>query len=87
MNFFIVQALSGISFAGVLFILTSGLSLIFGVMNIVNICHGSYYMLGGYIGLSTYRATGSFVLAFLAGGISIAVIGILMQRFFLRQSG
>jgi branched-subunit amino acid ABC-type transport system permease component len=48
-EFFIVQTLSGISFAAILFLLASGLSLIFGVMNIVNIAHGSYYMLGGYI--------------------------------------
>ena len=63
MDFIIIQTLSGISFAAVLFLLTSGLSLIFGVMNIVNVCHGSYYMLGAYIGLSAYWLTGSFVFA------------------------
>ncbi len=84
MDFFIVQTLSGISFAAILFLLTSGLSLIFGVMNIVNIAHGSYYMLGGYIGLTVYNVTGSYFLALLGGGISIGIIGIAMQRFFLR---
>ena len=84
MNFFIIQTLSGISFAAILFLLASGLSLIFGVMNIVNVSHGSYYMLGGYIGLTVYRITGSFILAIFAGSLSIAIIGILMQRFFLR---
>ena len=84
MDFFIVQTLSGISFAAVLFLLASGLSLIFGVMNIVNVSHGSYYMLGGYIGLTIYQATGSFVLALLFASLAIAVIGMLMQRFFLR---
>jgi branched-chain amino acid transport system permease protein len=84
MDFFIVQTLSGISFAAILFLLTSGLSLIFGVMNIVNIAHGSYYMLGGYIGLTVYDVTGSYFLALLGGGISIGIIGIAMQRFFLR---
>jgi branched-chain amino acid transport system permease protein len=84
MDFIIIQTLSGISFAAVLFLLTSGLSLIFGVMNIVNVCHGSYYMLGAYIGLSAYWLTGSFVFALFAGGLGIAVVGILMQRFFLR---
>ncbi|MCK5205878.1 MAG: branched-chain amino acid ABC transporter permease, partial [Desulfobacterales bacterium] len=62
MEFFVVQTLSGFSFSAVLFMLASGLSLIFGVMHIVNISHGSYYMLGGYIGLSIYRATNSFPL-------------------------
>jgi len=85
MDFLIVQTLSGISFAAILFLLTSGLSLIFGVMNIVNVSHGSYYMLGGYIGLSVYRVTGSFVLAILVGGLVIGCIGIVMQRFFLRK--
>ncbi len=85
MDFFIVQTLSGISFAAILFLLTSGLSLIFGVMNIVNVAHGSYYMLGGYIGLTVYDVTGSYFLAILGGGISIGIIGIAMQRFFLRK--
>ena len=85
MDFFIIQTLSGVSFAAILFLLTSGLSLIFGVMNIVNVAHGSYYMLGGYIGLTVYDVTGSYFLAILGGGISIGIIGIAMQRFFLRK--
>ncbi|MFQ6079785.1 MAG: branched-chain amino acid ABC transporter permease, partial [Thermodesulfobacteriota bacterium] len=85
MEFYIVQTLSGISFAAILFLLSSGLSLIFGVMNIVNIAHGSYYMLGAYIGLSIFWKTGSFVLAIVGGALSIAFIGIAMQRFFLRR--
>jgi branched-chain amino acid transport system permease protein len=85
MDFLIVQTLSGISFAAVLFLLTSGLSLIFGVMNIVNVSHGAYYLLGGYIGLSVYEVTGSFFIALLGGGFAIAIIGILMHRFFLRS--
>ncbi|MBU1209390.1 MAG: branched-chain amino acid ABC transporter permease [Proteobacteria bacterium] len=85
MEFFIVQTLSGISFGAILFLLASGLSLIFGVMNIVNISHGSYYMLGGYIGLSIFWKTENFALAILGGALAIAGIGIVMQRFFLRR--
>ena len=85
MDFFVVQTLSGFSFAAILFLLASGLSLIFGVMNIVNISHGSYYMLGGYIGLSIYRLTGNFLISLLGGSLAIAVLGILMQRFFLNR--
>lgn len=85
MDFFIVQTLSGISFAAILFLLASGLSLIFGVMNIVNISHGSYYMLGGYIGLSIYRVTGNFFISLIGGALAIAIVGILMQRFFLNR--
>ena len=85
MSFFIVQTLSGFSFAAILFLLASGLSLIFGVMNIVNVSHGSYYMLGGYIGLSIYWVTGNFFISLVGAGLAIAVLGIVMQRFFLRR--
>ena len=85
MDFFIVQTLSGFSFAAVLFMLASGLSLIYGVMRIVNISHGSYYMLGGYVGLSVYWGTGNLFLAILGGALAISVIGYIMQRFFLHR--
>lgn len=85
MRFFITQAMNGMSLGGILFLLSSGLSLIFGVMKIVNIAHGSYYLMGGYIGLSVMWWTGNFLLAILAGTISIAVVGLAMERFFLRR--
>lgn len=85
MNFIIIQTLSGISFAAVLFLLASGLSLIFGVMQIVNVSHGSYYMLGGYIGLSIFNATGNFYLSLLGAGLAIAILGFLMQRLLLKR--
>ena len=85
MEFILAQAFNGISFGAILFLLSSGLSLIFGVMKIVNIAHGSYYMLGGYIGLSVMWRLGNFYLAMLVGALSIAVIGLLMERIFLRR--
>jgi branched-chain amino acid transport system permease protein len=85
MNFFIIQTLSGVSFAAVLFLLASGLSLIFGVMNIVNVAHGSYYMLGAYIGLSIYWLTGNFFVSLVGAGLAIGILGILMQRLFLKR--
>ncbi len=85
MNFFIIQTLSGVSFAAVLFLLASGLSLIFGVMNIVNVAHGSYYMLGAYIGLSIYWLTGNFLVSLVGAGLAIGILGILMQRLFLKR--
>jgi len=85
MEFLLTQAFNGISFGAILFLLSSGLSLIFGVMKIVNIAHGSYYMLGGYIGLSMMWRVGNFYLAMLVGALSIAVIGLLMERIFLRR--
>lgn len=85
MDFILTQAFNGISFGAILFLLSSGLSLIFGVMKIVNVAHGSYYMLGGYIGLSVMWRVGNFYVAMLVGALSIAVIGLLMERIFLRR--
>jgi branched-chain amino acid transport system permease protein len=85
MTFWIVQTLNGISFGMLLFLLAAGLSLIFGLMKILNLTHGSFYLLGGYVGLAVIHSTGSFVLAALAASLAIAVIGVLMERFFLRR--
>ncbi len=83
-EFWVTQTFNGVSYGALLFLLASGLSLIFGVMRIVNLAHGSYFMLGGYVGLSVMWRTGSFVLAMLCGALAIAVIGIAMERIFLR---
>jgi branched-chain amino acid transport system permease protein len=85
MEFWITQAFNGISYGALLFLLASGLSLIFGVMRIVNLAHGSYFLLGGYVGLTTVWRTGNFPLALLSGALAVALIGIGMERLFLRR--
>jgi len=85
MTFWVVQTLNGISFGMLLLLLAAGLSLIYGLMKILNLTHGSFYLLGGYIGLVVVHRTGSFILAALAGSLAIAVIGVIMERFFLRR--
>jgi branched-chain amino acid transport system permease protein len=85
MEFWLTQAVNGVSFGAMLFLLASGLSLIFGVMRIVNLAHGSYFLLGGYVGLTTAVRTGSFALALLAGASAVAVLGLAMERLFLRS--
>src|SRR5688500_20095547 len=85
MQFWVIQAFNGISYGALLFLLASGLTLIFGVMRIVNLAHGSYFLLGGYVGLSVVWRTGSFVAALLAGALAIALIGVGMERLFLRR--
>ncbi len=87
MQFWIIQAFNGISYGALLFLLASGLSLIFGVMRIVNLAHGSYFLLGGYVALTVIWTTGSWLLAIPAGALSIAVLGLLMERVFLRPLG
>jgi branched-chain amino acid transport system permease protein len=86
-GFWLIQAFNGVSFGALLFLVGSGLSLIFGVMRIVNLAHGSYFLLGGYIALSVIWGTGSWALALPAAAISIGLIGLAMERIFLRPLG
>ena len=83
----ILQAINGISFAALLFLLASGFTLSFGLMRVVNMAHGAYYLLGGYIGLSITRYTGSFALGVLGGGLAIIPLGYLIDRFLIRRTG
>jgi branched-chain amino acid transport system permease protein len=84
-EFLLVQTLNGLSFGALLFLLASGLSLIYGVMKIVNIAHGSYFMLGAYVGLSVILRTKSFILGAFAGGLVVGIVGMIMERGFLRK--
>jgi len=86
-QFWLIQAFNGISYGALLFLVGSGLSLIFGVMRIVNLSHGSYFLLGGYVALSVIWATNSWALAIPVAALAIAVVGLLMERIFLRPIG
>src|SRR5204863_8160189 len=68
-----------------LFLLAAGLSLIFGLMRILNLAHGSYYLLGAYVALSVVQHTGSLVVATLVGIAVVVALGVLMERVFLRR--
>ena len=87
LQFWVVQAFNGISYGALLFLLASGLTLIFGVMRIVNLAHGSYFLLGGYVALSVIWTTGSWLLALPVAAFAIAAVGLLMERVFLRPLG
>src|SRR5437773_5268638 len=86
-QFWLIQAFNGISYAALLFLVGSGLSLIFGVMRIVNLSHGAYFLLGGYVALSVIWTTGSWALSIPVAALVIAVVGLLMERIFLRPLG
>jgi branched-chain amino acid transport system permease protein len=86
-QFWIIQAFNGLSYGALLFLVGSGLSLIFGVMRIVNLAHGSYFLLGGYVALSVIWTTGSWLLAIPVAALAIGAVGLLMERFFLRPLG
>jgi len=85
MMFWILQTLNGVSFGMLLFLLASGLSLIYGLMRILNLAHGSFYLLGGYIGLALLKSTGSFVAAALGASLAVALLGVVVERTLLRR--
>ena len=85
MEFWVNQTFNGISYAALLFLLGGGMTLIFGVMRIVNIAHGTLYLVGGYVGYFVARQTGNFYLALVVSCITIAVIGMIVERYLLRE--
>lgn len=79
------QALNGISFGALLFILAAGLSLIFGMMDIVNLAHGAFYMLGAYIALTVVQQTGQFWLALALAPLVVGLLGFVIEPLLLRR--
>ena len=84
MEFVIAQTFNGLSYAALIFLLGGGMTLIFGVMKIVNIAQGSFYLVGGYIGYIIVRYTGNFYLAIFGSCVALAFIGMTLERYFLR---
>ncbi|MGA2640546.1 MAG: branched-chain amino acid ABC transporter permease [Spirochaetia bacterium] len=78
-----ILILNGLTEGALFFVLGSGLTLAFGLMKVVNLSHGAFYLLGGYIGLSVLGATGNWVLALAVSGLSIAVFGLFFERTML----
>ncbi len=83
-SFLAVQLLNGLAFSLLLFLLATGLSLIFGMMDVVNLAHGSFFLLGTYIGLTIVRATGSYWLALIIAPVAIGALGLLVERYLIR---
>jgi branched-subunit amino acid ABC-type transport system permease component len=78
------QVLNGLSYGVLLFLLSVGLTLIFGMLDVVNLAHGSFYMLGAYAGLVALGVTGSFWTALLAAPLAVGLIGAAVERTCLR---
>jgi branched-chain amino acid transport system permease protein len=85
MNFIIIQIFNSLTFGMLLFLLATGLTLTLGLMQVANLAHGSYYLLGGYIGFTVAHYTGSFFLGLLASLFSIWIAGMLVYRGLLQQ--
>jgi branched-chain amino acid transport system permease protein len=81
---FIIQTLNGIVSGMILALVASGLTLIFGIMDVVNFAHGEFLMLGAYVGVITFAATGSFWLALIAASLVIAAFGAVVYLTTLR---
>jgi len=81
----ILQAINGVSFAALLFLLASGFTLSFGLMGVVNMAYGAYYLFGGYVGLTVTRYSGSFSLGVLAGGLVVIPLGFVIDRYLISR--
>jgi branched-chain amino acid transport system permease protein len=85
MQFWIIQTLNSLALGGLLFLLSSGFSLIFGLMRIANLTHGALFMLGAYVGVSILKVVPNLWAAALLGGLAVAAFGGLLERFILRK--
>ena len=81
----LVQLLNGLQFGVLLFLLAAGLTLVFGIMNFVNLAHGSLYMLGAYFAATAYTHTESFGMALLAGVAGSVVLGFVLERLAISR--
>jgi branched-chain amino acid transport system permease protein len=82
---FLIQLLNGVQYGLLLFLVASGLTLIFGIMGVINLAHGSFYMLGAYLAWSLTAQLGDFWLALLAGFVLSVVLGMLLEWLFIRH--
>jgi branched-chain amino acid transport system permease protein len=85
METFVIQFLHGLAYGMLLFLVSSGLTLVFGMMNVLNIAHASFYMLGAYFSYQMLRMVGNFWVALIVCPIIVGFLGILMERFLLRR--
>lgn len=85
MNLFIEQCLNGIQFGLLLFLLAAGLTLVFGIMDLVNLAHGSLYMMGAYFASTFARQFDSFVLGLLSALVAALLLGIVLELLVVRR--
>src|SRR5471032_1752929 len=82
---FVSQLFNGLALGALLALISSGLTIIYGTLGVLNLAHGAMFMLGGYAGYVAFTATGSFVLAIVAGGLFVLVVGVVMERVIIRH--
>src|SRR5689334_13140302 len=82
---FVSQLFNGLALGALLALISSGLTIIYGTLGVLNLAHGAMFMLGGYAGYVAYQATDSFVAAVVAGTLFLLVVGVLMERIVIRH--
>jgi branched-chain amino acid transport system permease protein len=85
MLLFCEQLLNGLQLGITLFLLSAGLTLVFGIMQVINLAHGSFYMIGAYVGATVAARSGSFLLAMVAGMAAAGLAGCLVEALILRH--
>lgn len=81
----VTQTSTGLIVGSLLFLVAAGLTLIFGVLKVINFAHGSLYMLGAYMALTAYRITDSYILAAVIAGAGVGLFSLFFERFFMRK--
>lgn len=84
-SMYIAQGIHGLCYGMILFLIASGLNIIFGMMGILNLAHTAFFMLAAYFGYQVIAWTGSFWIALLIAPVCAAFFGILLERFFIRR--
>ena len=82
---FVSQLFNGLALGALLALISSGLTIIYGTLGVLNLAHGAMFMLGGYAGYVAYQASGSFIVAVLAGTLFLGIVGVLMERLVIRH--
>ena len=82
---FVSQLFNGLALGALLALISSGLTIIYGTLGVLNLAHGAMFMLGGYAGFAAYQATNSFVLAVIAGSVALLVAGVVIERVLVRH--
>jgi branched-chain amino acid transport system permease protein len=82
---FVSQLFNGLALGALLALISSGLTIIYGTLGVLNLAHGAMFMLGGYAGFMAYQATGSYVVAVIAGSVALLILGIAIERVLIRH--
>jgi branched-chain amino acid transport system permease protein len=82
---FLSQLFNGLVLGALLALISSGLTIIYGTLGVLNLAHGAMFMLGGYAGYVAFQATGSFIVAVVAGTLFMLAVGVLIERLIIRH--